>query len=289
MDECFEKALLSLQGLSAGDAFGEQFFYSSNRQKIETRILPEGIWSWTDDTAMAISVVEVLCEYGSIHQDALAKRFAERFLADPNRGYGAGACHLLYKIGQGEYWRSLSPNLFGGGSYGNGAAMRIAPLGAYFSGEPEKAKIEAQKSAVVTHYHLEGRAGAMAVAVAASLAGSGKEYSRSEFLESVLQHVLTSEVKSKIEVAMGIEAHQTLEAALELGAGTNISAQDTVPFCLWCAANHLYDYEEALWQTVSAIGDCDTTCAIVGGIVALSCGDVPKHFLERREPLPVLR
>jgi ADP-ribosylglycohydrolase len=71
-----------------------------------------------------------------------------------------------------------------------------------------------------------------------------------------------------------------------LGSGNAISAQDTVPFCVWCAAHHLDDYEEALWKTVSGLGDRDTTCAMVGGIVALSTKKVPQNWLTRREPFP---
>jgi ADP-ribosylglycohydrolase len=75
---------------------------------------------------------------------------------------------------------------------------------------------------------------------------------------------------------------------MALGNGTRVSAQDTVPFALWCAARHLGDYEEALWQTVSGLGDRDTTCAIVGGIVAVSTGveGIPGLWLRRREMLP---
>jgi ADP-ribosylglycohydrolase len=76
------------------------------------------------------------------------------------------------------------------------------------------------------------------------------------------------------------------EAAHLLGTGQQISAQDTVPFCIWCAAYHLDDYAEALWHTVSGLGDRDTTCAIVGGIVALSAKNIPLDWIEHREPLP---
>lgn len=68
-----------------------------------------------------------------------------------------------------------------------------------------------------------------------------------------------------------------------------LSAQDTVPFPFWRAARHLDDYEEALWLTVSGLGDRDTTCAVVGGIVACYVGEagIPAAWLEAREPLPV--
>src|SRR5262249_29035558 len=72
-----------------------------------------------------------------------------------------------------------------------------------------------------------------------------------------------------------------------LGSGMRVTAPDTVPFALWCAAHHLDDYAEALWATVSGLGDRDTTCAIVGGIVALATGRgaIPAGWLEAREPL----
>ena len=73
-----------------------------------------------------------------------------------------------------------------------------------------------------------------------------------------------------------------------LGNGSQVSAQDTVPFCLWCAAQHLADYETALWLTVAGQGDRDTTCAIVGGIVASRVGAaaIPDAWRAAREPLP---
>ena len=73
-----------------------------------------------------------------------------------------------------------------------------------------------------------------------------------------------------------------------LGNGGEVTAQDTVPFVLWCAGQHLDNYEEALWLTVSGLGDRDTTCAMVGGIVALSAGaaSIPNAWIKAREPLP---
>ncbi len=73
-----------------------------------------------------------------------------------------------------------------------------------------------------------------------------------------------------------------------LGNGTHVTAQDTVPFTLWCAAHHLSDYTEAVWVAISALGDRDTTAAIVGGIVASYVGaaGIPTDWRAAREPLP---
>ena len=76
--------------------------------------------------------------------------------------------HSISQRAAGADWREISPTLFGSGSYGNGAAMRAAPIGGYFSGNPRRAAKEAQLSAVVTHAHPEGQAGAIAVAAVAN-------------------------------------------------------------------------------------------------------------------------
>ena len=69
-----------------------------------------------------------------------------------------------------------------------------------------------------------------------------------------------------------------------LGNGTGLSAQDTVPFALWCAAQHLDDHEAALWLTVSGLGDRDTTGAIMA--CAVGAEGIRSAWLQAREPLP---
>ncbi len=285
-DTSLTNALRSLQGLSVGDAFGELFFRLSPSET-SPEDLPVGPWRWTDDTHMALSIVEVLREYGHIDQDALAAAFARRFSEEPFRGYGSGAARLLGLLAMGDSWRELSPRLFGGGSYGNGAAMRAAPIGGYFYGDPERAAHEARLSAEITHAHPEGQAGAIAVAVAAAIAASGTHPSGRVFLKEILHHIPEGITRAGIEKAVGIPPDDLYGAALELGTGNRVSSQDTVPFCLWSAAHHLDDFAAALWWTVKGMGDRDTTCAIVGGIVALSAPEIPESWLMRREPLPL--
>jgi len=80
-------------------------------------------------------------------------------------------------------------------------------------------------------------------------------------------------------------------AGKTLGTGYEVLAEDTVPFCIWIVARHPDNYEDALWSTVSALGDRDTTCAIVGSIVAISAGEnsIPSAWLIAREPLSVMQ
>ncbi len=286
------RAALSLEGLSVGDAFGEQFFvdpYTVN-DLIESRTLPEPEWYFTDDTQMALSVLSVLRQQDEIDQDKLATNFSVHYQED--RGYGDAMNRLVPMIYLSGMWRMMAPRLFSGeGSLGNGAAMRVAPLGAYFADDPALAARQAALSAEVTHAHPEGIAGAVAAACAAAYAARPGTTlpSCAEFLALVLPHVPPGLVADGLRSAMGLPVGATVrDAARLLGCGYNATAPDTVPFALWCAGQHLDSYEEALWLTASGLGDIDTTCAIVGGTVALSAGaaSIPAAWSAAREPLP---
>lgn len=287
------RAMFSLEGLSVGDAFGEKFFIHPDLAEtfITLRSTPSPPWYFTDDTQMALSIVSTLRRYREINQDELAKSFAERY--EQNRGYGAAMHGLLADIRNGKPWHESASTLYAGqGSYGNGAAMRVAPLGAYFADDLDLLVEEARKSAEVTHTHPEAIAGAIAVAVAAGFASNLYRSSlptRQEFLDQILAYIPEGEVYSKVRRARDIaQTTPTLAAGAILGNGTQMSAADTVPFALWCAAQYLNDYTEALWESVSVLGDRDTTCAIVGSIVVLCAGieSIPSQWLQLREPLP---
>lgn len=169
--------------------------------------------------------------------------------------------------------------------------MRAAPLGAYFADDLDRCVSEAALSAEVTHAHEEGIAGAIAVAVAAAIAWERRDDPPAprELLRAVLDRTPAVYTREGIQNAIGLpDDASVIDAASALGNGSGVTAPDTVPLCLWAAARHLGDYEGALWETVSALGDRDTTCAIVGGIVVLSAGleSIPKEWRENREPLP---
>lgn len=287
MEESLRRAKRSLEGLSLGDAFGELFFFLP-AEYATIKDLPRSNWRWTDDTHMALSIVEVLARYGRIDQDALAEAFARRYLEEPNRGYGGGARRLLARVATGADWRVVSPKLFGTGSCGNGAAMRVAPLGGFFADDPERAVHEARLSAMVTHFHPEGQTGAIGVAVAAVFAAADPHLTGTAFIEAVIRLVPEGLTRERLRMSRDIPAGEISRAVQLLGSGSEVTAQDTVPFCVWTAAHNLDSYESALWATAKGHGDCDTTCAIVGGIVALSAKDIPMEWLDRREKLPEL-
>ncbi|MFJ2649749.1 ADP-ribosylglycohydrolase family protein [Streptomyces sp. NPDC087420] len=282
----------SLEGLALGDAFGERWFplFRDPDQAFKDiqarRTPPEAEWHWTDDTALALAVHQVLGEYGTVDQDRLAACFALTFDADPARGYGHGMHVLLPALlTEPERWRALAPELFEGGSLGNGAAMRVAPLGAWFAADLARVSEQAVLSAEVTHAHPQGIAGAVAVAVAAALSVRG-ELSVAAVAEATPEGVVRDGLARAAELPF---TTAPWKAADVLGNGQRIRADDTVPFAVWTAARHPDDLTAALWSTAEGFGDVDTTCAIAGGIVGARTGvsGVPGEWLERREGLPL--
>lgn len=289
-----QRALVTLDGLSIGDAFGQCFFQAENasEERLAERRLPSAPWLFTDDTEMSMSVVSTLAGHGAVAQDELARSLAEHY--DYERAYGPSMHRVLARIREGEGWRRVTNDTFEGqGSYGNGAAMRAAPLGAFFADDLSAVSEQAALSAQVTHAHPEGIAGAVAVALAAAEAcrcrAAGCRPSHEEFLGRIVEGLAQSEVRSKLARARSMEQVASLDFPVSvLGNGMNMSAQDTVPFALWCCGQSLENYEEALWLTVSAGGDRDTLCAIVGGVVASFVGadGIPSEWRHRRETLP---
>ncbi len=292
-DPHMDRALRALEGLSVGDAFGERFFgpHDAILARIHAREVTDGPWRWSDDTAMALAVTQ--CLGPTLDQDLLGFELLLRYAREPWRGYGGGAHRLFSDMASGTSWEVASCDLFQGqGSFGNGAAMRIAPLGAYFAHDLDVLTTQALRSAEVTHAHPDGQAGAVAIAIATAMAWRTRALDPVLAGEDLFQEVLTRTPESHTLERLRISANVPLSASVphavhRLGNGSKISSQDTVPLCVWMIRRHLRDYEEAMWQTVSALGDRDTTCAIVGGAVRMSAPDstFPTTWLSNREPL----
>lgn len=280
----------SLDGLSVGDAFGEKFFGPERTvmERIEKHEVPAGRWPYTDDTEMTLGILEVLQARGEVDRALLADVFARRFRSNRYRGYGATAQGILEAIGDRVPWKLAAGRVFGGGgSMGNGGAMRAAPVGAYFFDDEQAVIEQARRSAQVTHAHPDGQAGAIAVALAcAFVTRNPKTKDGDSMLKWVTERVPAGPTRTGLDRARELPLHGPLFRAIALGTGQQVISSDTVPFALYCAARCIDDYELAMWTTVAGLGDRDTTCAIVGGIVAMnSRTSVPSSWLDAREAL----
>lgn len=290
--------LSSLEGLSVGDAFGERFFATHPDERLPRSLEgkdPDDVasgkaWPWTDDTAMALAVVDELSAHGSIGEGRLAQRFADAYLRESWRGYGSTAHTILQELGAGVPWQEAAARPFGGtGSKGNGAAMRAPPLGAFFAKSDVAVVVEeATKSALPTHRHPDGIAGGVVIAVAT--AGLINGHSDDVIWRAVLGAIADGATRKVCEAAATLVTDSPAHAATLLGSGAQVLAEDTVAYCVWCALRGRRggSFERALFDTVVGMGDIDTTCAIVGGMLApvLGIESIPARWRRKREPLP---
>src|SRR5262245_13402450 len=124
-------------GLAVGDALGGRFeaqLADGSRARLPTvealiDYPQDEIW-YTDDTQMAIGVAETLVAHGQIIEEHLCRAFVANYV--PSRGYGWGARAVLDAMEDGKDYRAVAEKHFPGGSYGNGAAMRVGPVGLLF-------------------------------------------------------------------------------------------------------------------------------------------------------------
>src|SRR5262249_33474168 len=127
-----------LLGLALGDALGAPFegepanFITTRYPTRELLFekLTEETRYYTDDAQMMIGVAEALAQDGEILEPTLRARFAANYV--PHRGYGRGARKVLEAMEEGEDYQTIAEKMFPGGSFGNGAAMRVAPVGLLF-------------------------------------------------------------------------------------------------------------------------------------------------------------
>ena len=273
-----------------GDALGSQFDVPFPWEPPARRV-PDPPWSWSDDTAMATAILRVIEARGEVDQDALADAFVECF--DRDRGFGAGMVTLLRRLEAGEHWRDVSPNQFGGqGSYGNGSAMRVAPIGAWFADDPERVTKEAIFSSTVTHTHPDAVAGAIAIAQAAAILQADTDAPRGDdLIQAVWERLTMGDLADAVDGIRDVPADADhRDAARLLGNGAEVTAIDTVPLVLWLVSTSTGTFEVDLWRTIECGGDIDTTCAMVGALLVArdGIGAIPAPWLEATEPLPAI-
>lgn len=124
---------------------------------------------YTDDTAMTKSVIKCLCDKPAVDFNCMARLFVQEYYKEPRRGYGANVVEVFHKLRATKFEDIYKPakEQFGGsGSYGNGAAMRISPIGLYFYNNMDGLIKAAAKCAEITHANVLGVHGAILQCIA---------------------------------------------------------------------------------------------------------------------------
>ncbi|MFK7114296.1 ADP-ribosylglycohydrolase family protein [Flavobacterium oreochromis] len=267
----------SITGIAIGDAFGDSFFGESDfiENAIGNKIIPETKWEFTDDTVMAIPLLKSLEKFQEINQDFIANEFAINYEKDFRRGYGPSMHRKLKEMKETSNWLNISKSSFNGeGSMGNGGAMRVALLGAYFYDDFFILSEQTKKSCEITHYNKEAIAGSISVAIASALCtrmSLGEKIEKKDWLAIVIENTPESDLKYKLKKIEQLPENYHIKTIVAtLGNGTKMLTQDTVPFAIWNVYHFMDNFENCLWSTVSGLGDRDTTCAIAGGIAIMN-------------------
>jgi len=255
-----------LLGLAVGDALGG-LFEAQTAEGIRARFPTvdrlidyptEELW-YTDDTQMAIGVAEALIERGEIVEDVLCRAFVANYV--PSRGYGRGARAVLEVMEDGGDYRRVAEQHFPGGSYGNGAAMRVAPVGLLFRDDHRRLWEQARLSALPTHLHQLGIEGAQLLALAVALCSHSERLDRDRFFEKLLAACESPEYRAKIEQASKVQCPEDL-----VPLGNRIEALHSVPTAIASFALTPESFEETIAHVIFLGGDTDTLAAIAGAL-----------------------
>lgn len=273
-------------GTAVGDALGAPVEGRRNtRSYVATLDRAPGRLSYTDDTAMTIALAESLLARGGFDGEHMAHTFARHYRAEPWRGYGASPPEVFAELERGVPWDQAAASLFGGtGSFGNGAAMRVAPVALF--GHPDTRLVAslARDTAFITHTNPEGIDGAIcqAVAVDRVLALTPDTVVEPGELIRAISPFLTTDVfRDKLSyLATSIGSHDIEDLAAALGTG--ISAQTSVPTALACFLINTDSFPDTIKAAISIGGDTDTIAAMAGAIsgARLGLGAIPERWLE---------
>jgi len=225
-------------GAIAGDIIGSIY----EQDPIKTKDFPlfHPRCRFTDDTVLTVAVADAILTGRPYEQSV--REIGRRY---PNAGYGGSFFAWLHSDHPQPY-----------NSWGNGAAMRVSPVGFAFNTEDEVLG-EAAKTAGISHNHPEGVKGAQATALSVYLSRMG--HTKDELREQISQR-------------FGYDLHRTVND-IRPAYAFDISCQGTVPEAI-IAFLDSSSYEDAVRNAISLGGDSDTLACITGGIAEAFYQDV---------------
>lgn len=238
-------------GAIAGDVIGSVHEHRPIKTTEFPLLVPGS--RFTDDTVLTVATAHAILT-GTSYQEAY-RSIGRRY---PDAGYGGMFLDWL---------ESPDPRPYN--SWGNGSAMRVAPVGWAFD-TVEAVLDQAERSAAVTHDHPEGIKGAQATAHAVFMARSG---------------AFKEDMRDDLVGRFGYDLDRTIDQ-IRPAYQWDVSCQGSVPEAIIAFLDST-DYEDAIRLAISLGGDADTQAAIAGAIAQAHYGAVPDEIVARvRERLP---
>jgi len=281
----------SLVGSAIGDAIGELAFHFSSIERLKLKLERLNELIYTDDTAMTIGVGESLIKTGYLDTQDIGERFKRNFKNEPWRGYASGPPTIFTMVERtGVSYTEAAKSLFGGkGSFGNGAAMRAAPIGLLYFDSPNLYQ-EAYLSASVTHAHPIGIDGAAVQAKAVALVlnwDPEEDLPQTDFIYNLIAFAKTREMKSKLQLLQKLLEDEIPPMRAAQQIGRSVMAPESLPYALYCFLRHTKSFVNCLFCAILNGGDRDTlgamACAVSGAYLGLeSIPSVWRTKLENR-------
>jgi len=255
-------------GVIGGDIIGSHYERNKTKNK-DFNLFSNN--HFTDDTVMTMAIANAILTNTSYKENIIyfGRKYFEVGYGSSFRSWLQGSSNIEIKHSTSWDDNSLLVDISDENSFqpynswGNGSAMRVAPI-AYAFNTLDKVMEEAKKSAEVTHNHPEGIKGAQAIAMAMFLARNNhsKEY-----------------IKDSIERVFQYDLSRTYEE-IKPNYKFEVSCQKSVPESIICFLESK-DYEDCIRLAISLGGDADTMAAMAGGIAEIYYKDIPKEIKER--------
>jgi len=244
---------------------------------------------YTDDTAMMIGVAESLVESIGFYADHMVQTFIKNHDAEPWRGYGPGPPRIFKMIRSGFSWKDAAEEIYPGGSYGNGSAMRIAPIGLFYYDNLDQLREVAYQSSQITHTHPLGMEGAALQAYAVAIAVGTEPYhwDKYDFLSKLSNFVVVDEYRGKLKSMKTLLRENASKQEVIQELGNTVEAINSVPISIFSFLANL-GFTATLDYALNLGGDRDTIAAMTGAIAGAcyGIGDIPKEWkdgLENRD------
>ncbi len=240
---------VKMLGALAGDIIGSVYEFQNTWSTEFDLFTP---WTkFTDDSVMTLAVAKWLIEDENHSISHLIRCMQLLGRQYPRAGYGESF---------GFWLRQENPQPYN--SWGNGAGMRVSPVGLYAKSLDETLKLAAL-TASVSHNHPEGIKGAQAIAASVFLCKEGKS---------------KQEIRQYVEDTFGYNLNRTI-AEIRPNYYFDVSCQGSVPEAI-IAFLEGNSFEEVIRLAISLGGDSDTIGAMAGAIAACMY-PIPDEIAER--------
>jgi poly(ADP-ribose) glycohydrolase ARH3 len=284
-----EKYLGAMVGSALGDAMGELAFRYPEKQSLCALMDRIEKLIYTDDTAMAIGISESILQKRGINQQHLGDTFSRNFFREPWRGYASGPPTIFSLVRHaGISYVEAAKSLFGGvGSLGNGAAMRMAPVGLFFHHSKHLYE-EACASAEVTHAHPIGMDGAAvqawAIAQAVKL-DPEKDFPLERVTQGLITFARTPEIREKMKLVQTLIHEEVSPEMAAKQLGRSVAVDESMPFAIYSFLRYPKSFEDCLFCATLNGGDRDTLGAMAGAISGAYLGieTIPPSWRDKLE------